>query len=1035
MCNRFIKALVLLVSIPVSAASAPVSRQQAQEVALRFMSEKGMLSTSVELAYRAPRLGQDASLSSYYVFNAPEGRGYVVVSGDDRTAEVLGYARKGTFDATRLPAHVKSFLQTYADEIRFLDDHHIAASQRAPRRAAGEEDYEAIAPLMASRWDQGSPYNLLCPSGSPTGCAATSTAQVMYYHKWPAATTAEIPSYVTETRHFKQDAVPAGTPFHWDDMADTYGGGASSASRQAVAELMSYVGRAIKMDYDFMGSGAFSFDMPPALNDYFDYQVTHLFRKNYSLAAFEDSIYNQLSNGYPVIFNGMSTGGGHSFVVDGYDSDHFFHVNWGWGGQDDNYFLLSVLNPYNNTSYGSSSSSDGFSFDQDVLFLKPGMQTKAPFYALMTNIVGVTSDGVLVEYYSDLQGTHTFQVGLGELTAEGGIVPLENTLRSDRLDYLYGEEGMEFKVEGLEAGTHRLVPICRQEGDSAWIYTAHPYADVDVDADGSLTFNTVWNRMQACNYDFEGSLFVNQQQPFKVTFRNDTDQDYYGPIYFFSNRGEGKTAIRYASYEGYSVPAHDSLRVSFTFTPRSSGSWTVSFASDPAGKCVLASKTVSINSGDLTIDGLRFKLMPSTGEARLVRGVDDYAGHIVIPDSVFSNSRAFPVTSLEANVFYGCADLLSVALPAPLTAIGDHAFEDCSSLESITIPANVRSIGPGVFAGCGRLTDIRVDALNAKYTASDGMLFSSEGKTLNTYPSAQGVISNLPDSLTVIGDGSLAGTAITRLVLPASVKTLGSACFSGCTDLKVIVSKAVKAPSCMSGLSSGTFGGFPVDDVQLIVPVGAEAGYAKAYGWSSFQQLRLFKDFGASQSLQTFSSSMIVSLDDVVTADAGDFGLSDQAAAISAYKVVGDAASGLHAVAVQHVVPEGNGLLVGGQGMLVFPVVSPVSSAYATADLEGNLLVAALDATDLSAVSGAYTFSGDAFVANSTDVLEAGSAYLLLDGATAPSLPLSFDQQPGGISTVSPDDAPAVIYDLQGRRTDAPRTGLYIVNGRTAFCR
>ncbi len=1025
MYNRTLVLSTLLVAIPVLASAAPVTRQQAQEIARQFMIEKGMTTENAEMAFKAPRRGQVADENAYYyVFNAPQNRGYVIVSGDDRTAEILGYAYKGTFDESQLPMHFKSFLQTYADEIQYLDDAKISEVQRAPRRAE-EQDYDPIEPLLSSHWDQGTPYNALCPDGSPTGCAATSTAQVMYYHKWPAATIAEIPSYYTSSRHYHMDAVPAGTTLNWDAMIDSYSYSSSSASRQAVAELMSYVGRSIKMDYDYMGSGVFSQDMVPGISACFDYQATQLYRKNYPLVAFEDSIYQQLATGYPVIFNGMSTGGGHSFVVDGYDSNHYFHINWGWGGVSDDYFLLSVLNPYNNTSYGSSSSSDGFSFDQDVIFLKPGFQTKTEVPSFSVTIVGVTDRGVLLEYYNLLETTKSFEFGLGDLV-DGVASPVASTIRKESIQSYWGEEDMEFRVSGLEAGAHRLVPVYRIYGDSVWMYDVYPYADVMVGEDGSLEFNTVWNKMKTENFTFEGSLFVGQSQNFNVTFRNDTDQDYYGPIYLFSNRGESKSPNgRYSSYEGYSVPAHDSLRVSFSFRPSASGAWTVSFASDPNGKCILGSCTVSIDAGDLTVDGIRYKLTPETQEAKVVAGREEYVGHIVIPDTVVSNNKKYAVTALDKNAFYGCTELLSVVLPAQLTAIGDYCFEDCSSLASVRIPTPVKSIGPGAFAGCINLTDIQVDEHNAKYSAHDGMLFSSEGKTLNCYPSAHGVVNNLPDSLTIIGDGSFAGTAITRLILPDSVMRFGSACFNGCEELTMIVPKRQKAPSCLTGNSSGTFAGLDFDKVQVIIPVGAEASYCKADGWKLFSNISLFKAFGKA-GVQGFSSSKNIDLDGIVVVD-NDFEALTDEVTTTAYKVGYESESGkILASAVQGVLPAGNGLLVGGQSILVFST----TDAEATTDVTGNLLVAALADTDLSEIKDAYIYQDGTFVANSSDIVSAGDAYLVLEGSTALSIPVNFDKEPGGISTIRVDASETIIYDLQGRRTTTPKSGLYILNGR-----
>lgn len=52
-----------------------------------------------------------------------------------------------------------------------------------------------------------------------------------------------------------------------------------------------------------------------------------------------------MAAGRPVVFCGQSTGGGHCFVLDGYDGKGYFHVNWGWGGSSNGYFKVAILNP------------------------------------------------------------------------------------------------------------------------------------------------------------------------------------------------------------------------------------------------------------------------------------------------------------------------------------------------------------------------------------------------------------------------------------------------------------------------------------------------------------------------------------------------------------------------------------------------------------------------------------------------------------------------------------------------------------------
>ena len=412
-------------------------------------------------------------------------------------------------------------------------------------------------------------------------------------------------------------------------------------------------------------------------------------------------------------------------------------------------------------------------------------------------------------------------------------------------------------------------------------------------------------------------------------------------------------------------------------------------------------------------------------------GSEDYAGHIVIPDSIAVGSGFYGVTALDRNAFNGCSELMSVTLPATLTTIGEHCFEGCVGLTAISIPVAVKSIGSGVFAGCANLTDITVVDENEKYSAHDGMLFSNEGKTLNTYPSAHGVIDNLPDSLKVIGDGSFEGTAVTRVILPESITTLGSFCFNGCDDLEMLVVKSQqRIPSCLSSSRSGSFVGLDLDKVRLVVPVGKESLYADAAGWNGFKLMSLYKVYG-SRNIDGFSSSLDVNLDEMVVVD--DRFETTNGTATAHLVVYDEATATLYAPRHQGVAEAGTGLLVEGEQTLLFPVTQDPAAPI----VYENLLMAALTDTDLSTVASAYVYRDGAFHANATDIIPAGGAFLVLDGAEAATLPLVMDEKPGAIESVSIDTASATdAFDLQGRKViTVTQPGLYIVGGKKVLRR
>ena len=315
-------------------------------------------------------LGQ---ISGLHVFNMSEKGGFVIVSNDSRTTPILGYSDSGTFDPDNMPDNMRAWLQGYADEIAWLQNQkeNNTVTVTKARTREGTHATTSIGPLLSTTWNQDTPYNNLCPEyseglKSATGCVATAMAQVMKYHEWPTAETAAIPEYTNNG--VTRSSLPA-TTFDWDNMKDTYTG--SETDETAVATLMQYCGYSIEMNYG-PSSGAYTENVAYALVNYFDYDsntMQWISRSSYSYANWTDIIYHELSQGRPVIYTGNTIDVGHCFVCDGYkleDNTDLFHINWGWGGTSDGYFVLSVLNP-SEQGIGGSASAGAYSFGQDAI--------------------------------------------------------------------------------------------------------------------------------------------------------------------------------------------------------------------------------------------------------------------------------------------------------------------------------------------------------------------------------------------------------------------------------------------------------------------------------------------------------------------------------------------------------------------------------------------------------------------------------------------------------------------------------------------
>ena len=321
----------------VFAFANPVGEAAALKIADNFMRQQLKAGTRGErvVLTRVESGINETEETGIYVFNSENG--FVVISADDAFPAVLAYSTGSPYDASMAPPAMKEMLEAY---------HHTVTSTVKTRFSVPTR--ADIAPLIQTQWDQEEPYNLLTPNNYPTGCVATATAQIMYYHKWP------------ET-------------FDWDKMKTTYTSTDTGDAVNAVAKLMTDVGEKVYMKYDADGSGARSLDACEALRYDFGYSETTevVERECYTAQAWEELLYNELVAKRPVLFGAQSMpqsgeAGGHSFIIDGYavkEGTGYFHVNWGWSGKSDDYFLISVLNPdYQYT--GGHAGSSGYSYYQ-----------------------------------------------------------------------------------------------------------------------------------------------------------------------------------------------------------------------------------------------------------------------------------------------------------------------------------------------------------------------------------------------------------------------------------------------------------------------------------------------------------------------------------------------------------------------------------------------------------------------------------------------------------------------------------------------
>ena len=553
----FVVSALIASALPANAD--PVSPQQALDIASQFASGNGgMAAKSANaatirptVAYTAKSAG-DGSRNLLYVVNS--GSGYVVVAGDDAAPEmVLGYsATGGTFSYEQAPENLRYWLGEYARQIEYMTDHGITAADQAK---AAKFDGE-VAPMLTTTWNQTAPYNDLCPNGYPTGCVATAMAQVMNYHEWPKQGTGSH-SYTWNNQVLSADF--GSTTYDWDNMADTYDGSNSNAENEAVATLMYHCGVSVNMSYMQDASGAQSTSAANALVSYFGYpaNVQIISRDYRTYDEWVAIIKGEIDAGRPVLFGGQSTIGGHEFLLDGYNRDGYFHVNWGWSGTSDGYYLIATLNPYDGQGIGGGSDS-GFKFMQDaVINVEPPTNGTVyeEFYEICTtsftpsSITSTTGGSARVEYGA------LVNMGRQYINAKVGL-RIVNSKEEEVFSafdnypytvspgyYMAFSASVGFTIPSdLDAGDYRIYPTYLMNGTEKTgpIHVdgnSYQYVQMTVDADGNVTFSSptsIYDGIETTNFKVtQNPTFTSgQNATVTVDITNNSDQTFSGSIAF-----------------------------------------------------------------------------------------------------------------------------------------------------------------------------------------------------------------------------------------------------------------------------------------------------------------------------------------------------------------------------------------------------------------------------------------------------------------------------------------------------------------------
>ncbi len=449
--KKLITLIVVLMNICFLMAN-PVDTDMAEKVATNFMS---ISSTNKENVIKNTLKQKSEGIIVYYIVNFEEG-GWVMVSAEDNTIPVLGYAFKGNIEVnTPKPPALETWIDNYVEQILHAKNVKTVSSdiEAQWKTLLNEQQLKNLTYNYTPghnlldvpgrgevKWSQSvnndgycNPnYNKYCPEGSgsgcncgrkPVGCGAVAMGQIMWYWKWPNSS-----SY---------------NPYEWELMPDELTNSSEAWEEHEIAKLLFDCAESANMQYNCWGSWALINKIVDGLKNDFKYKGVDKVKRNnwddYNDAAWENLIRAEIDAGRPVLFYGGTT---HYFVCDGYHENlnDYFHFNFGWGYPDNDYntsyHYLDNITPGNH-NYNSN--------QQAIIGISPTC-TQAPY-----NITDVSYSSVSSSAFKHEQARHNIN-----LPSQGNNLTVED---GGKLIFTAGN-GIDLK-QGFtaEAGSHFTAKI------------------------------------------------------------------------------------------------------------------------------------------------------------------------------------------------------------------------------------------------------------------------------------------------------------------------------------------------------------------------------------------------------------------------------------------------------------------------------------------------------------------------------------------------------------------------------------------------
>lgn len=630
MKRLYLLSLLIMLFVSTSALAYPRTFSQAKAIAERKAALLG-IKIDKKAAAKAPSMngGTTTAVSPYYVFPFGENKGFAIVSGDDDMPEIVGYADHGTYDANNMPAAMAAFLNNYRATIEAMKQGNASAikniAEAKALRANNTRTTTAVSPLLGDiKWNQSTPYNNMCPKYddtnlSATGCVATAMAQVMMYWKYPNELKADIQGYKTSTHELTVSGELKGQKYDWDNMLPSYSNvNYNQTQADAVAKLMLHCGKAVEMDY---GEESGAIVTPDHLAKYFGYDsdlMLDLSRTCFTLAEWTALIDKELQAKRPILYSGLTTNGGHQFVCDGSDGNGLYHINWGWGGYQDGYFDITILNP-GQGGIGAGNVTDGYNRGCDMII---GIQpdngkvdeplVEIPFITVFESDYNGHATSIELTKPTRQSATEKFSIKIKEwmtnLTYNGFNGKFGYGISDGNGGYQLISEAGDIPIEGVDENgggtsigttytidyafapnkTYTIYAIYSTDNGKTWKKCAYYYMQPYVVKSTATTLSLVKTQLTA-DITTKETQYSGVEGTFELSITNNGDDEFIGLINAYTS--STTTCPDDAIAQPYmTIPAHSTVTREIGITPTTAGDMYVWIEDGESGEMLLNAK-------------------------------------------------------------------------------------------------------------------------------------------------------------------------------------------------------------------------------------------------------------------------------------------------------------------------------------------------------------------------------------------------------------------------------------------------------------